>query len=531
MQRTGIASGFVTCPKRAQTAIAPLESESRGRRVGITSAHRGCHPEPRRGVTTWESHVKKLLLPGALVAGAGLAMAGTLSLSTRLGVDPGSASIQIVSGGIEAPVTAPPPAASTAPAPEAYTALTSSAGSTEPAPGTTKCGLPSQITLQDRVWFGAYWQLLTTPIVLGGYVNARIERTSEGDFFDGIVDKVDGTGRVTDVILAFAGAQGLDAVQGESILAGIPLDEAMRATQVYERLLDNPRYANARIHVTGHSLGTGYTQYILAYALKTHGVAATDARSDFLGFGAPNWLASAAAHFEVDPEIAAARMVDFTAANDPVLLNGVVRIGINNSLPAFTGLPGLGAAVAVIGAHWPTTYAAALGLPDWLSSADQKVATSALSAQFKTGDSISPTYGPTGGMPLTVDGSSNAEWIMGLAGPDRLIGHGGGDVLTGGVGADRFVYLDRSDSGTSPDREDQITDFSASEGDRIDLSALAVQLLAFIGTAPFTGPGQVRVTFEGGATLVMVNLDADPSPETVIRLSGTIACTSRDFIL
>ena len=476
--------------------------------------------------------MKKLLLPGALVAGAGLAMAGTLSLSARLGLDPGSASIQIVSGGGDAAVIAPPPAASTAPAPEACTALTNSAGSTEPAPGTTKCGLPSHVTLQDRVWFGAYWQLLTTPIVLGGgYVNARIERTADGDFFDGIVDKVDGTGRVTDVILAFAGAQGLDAVQGESVLAGIPLDEATRATQVYERILNDPRYANARIHVTGHSLGTGYTQYILAYALKTHGVAATDARSDFLGFGAPNWLASAAAHFAVDPTIAAARMVDFTAANDPVLLNGVVRIGINNSLPAFTGLPGLGAAVTVIGAHWPTTYAAALGLPDWLSAADQKAATSALSAQFKTGDSISPSYGPAGGMPLTVDGSSNAEWIMGLAGADRVIGHGGGDVLTGGAGADRFVYLDRSDSGFSPGREDQITDFSQSEGDRIDLSALAVQPLAFVGTAAFTGPGQVRMAFEGGATVVMVNLDADPSPESVIRLSGTIACTSRDFIL
>ena len=279
-------------------------------------------------------------------------------------------------------------------APGTCTALTASAGSTEPAPGTTRCGLPSHVTLQDRVWFGAYWQLLATPIVLGGgYTNARIERTSDGDFFDGIVDKVDADGRVTDVILAFAGAQGLDAVQGESVLAGIPLDEAARATQVYERLLNDPRYANARIHVTGHSLGTGYTQYILAYALKTHGVAETDERSDFLGFGAPNWLASAAAHFGVDPAVAAARMVDFTAANDPVRLNGVVRIGINNSLPAFSGLPGLGAAINVIGAHWPTTYAAALGLPDWLSAADQKAATTRSARSSRRGTRSRPPMG------------------------------------------------------------------------------------------------------------------------------------------
>jgi hypothetical protein len=476
--------------------------------------------------------VKKVLPSVAFVAGAGLALAGTLNLSARSGLDAGSTSIRIVSGGVDALTAKPPPAALTISDPEACTALTASAGSTEPAPGTTKCGLPSHVTLQDRVWFGAYWQQLTTPIVLsGGYVNARIERTSDGDFFDGIVDKVDESGRVTDVILAFAGAQGLDAVQGESILAGLPLGEAARATQVYERLLNDPRYANTRIHVTGHSLGAGYTQYILAYALKMHGVAATDARSDFLGFGAPNWLALAAAHFNVDPEIAAARMVDFTAANDPVLLNGVVRIGINTYLPAFSGLPGLGAAINVIGAHWPTTYAAALGLPDWLPAADQKAATSALSAQFETGDSISPTYGPAGGLPLTVDGSGKAEWIAGLAGADRLIGHGGGDVLTGGTGADRFVYLDRRDSGTSLGSEDRITDFSQSEGDRIDLSALVLLRLAFIGTAPFTGPGQVRIAFEGGGTLVMVNLDGDPAPESLIRLSGTIPCTSRDFVL
>jgi hypothetical protein len=263
---------------------------------------------PNIGEAVWRGRamVKKLLLPVAIVAGAGLAMAGTLSLPARSGLVSGSAAIRIVSGGIVASVATPPPIASTTSAPEPCTALTNSAGSTEPAPGTAKCGLPSHVTLQDRVWFGAYWQLLTTPIILGGgYVNARVERTSDGNFFDGIVDKVDADGRVTDVILAFAGAQGLDAVQGESILAGIPLDEAARATQVYERLLNDPRYANARIHVTGHSLGTGYTQYILAYALKTHGVAATDARSDFLAFGAPNWLASAAAHFGVGPELAA----------------------------------------------------------------------------------------------------------------------------------------------------------------------------------------------------------------------------------
>ena len=477
--------------------------------------------------------MKNALLPVALVTVAGFAVAATLGVSAGLGVTPTTSTLAVVTGGagVAAPVLAASSPQATTPA--SCTALTASAGNAGAAPGFTTCGLPSHVTLQDRVWFGAYWQLLTTPIVLGGgYTNARIERSSDGNFFAGIVDKVDANGNVTDVIVAFAGAQGgPDAVQGESILAGIPLDEATRATKIYEGLLTVPRYANARIHVTGHSLGTGYTQYVLAYALATHGAAATDARADFLGFGAPNWLASAAAHFNVDPQQAAARMVDFTAANDPVLLNGVVRIGINNYLPAFTGLPGLGAAIDVIGAHYPTTYAAALGLPDWLSASDQAAATSAISAQFNTGNSISPGYGPAGKLPLTVDGSSKPDWIEGLGGDDRLIGRGGADVLTGGGGADRFVYLSRTDSGTTPDTEDRITDFSQAEGDRIDLAALAVLPLRFVGSAPFSGAGQIRTIFDGGDTLVMIDLNGGSAPDMVIRLSGHVSLRPNDLVL
>ncbi|SFP57993.1 lipase family protein [Sphingomonas rubra] len=281
--------------------------------------------------------MKKASLSALIFAGAGAALAATLGLSgglsSGLSVDVNAPPIAVVSGAVYVSGV-PPVAAASMPTASGCTSPTSSSGAINPAPGAAGCGLPSHTTLQDRLWFGTYWQLLRTPIMLGGgYTNARIDRTNDGDFFAGIVDKVDANGRVTDVILAFAGAQGIDAVQGESILAGIPLDEAARATRLYEQLLNDTRYANARIHVTGHSLGTGYTQYVLAYALATHGAIATDARADFLGFGAPNWLASAAAHFGVDPVQAATRMVDFTAANDPVLLNGVVRIGINNYLP------------------------------------------------------------------------------------------------------------------------------------------------------------------------------------------------------
>lgn len=477
--------------------------------------------------------MKRALFPALGVAGAGAAAALTLGLTANLDGSPSSPLVTVVSTDTAVSAHTSSPSAIEWPDTTGCIALTASSGSTNPAPGSSRCGLDSNVTLQDRVWFGAYWQLLQTPIVLGGgYTDARISRTSDGDFFYGIVDKVDPNGRVTDVILAFAGAQGLDAVQGESVLAGIPLNEAARATSVYEQLLNDSRYAHARIHVTGHSLGTGYTQYILAYALARHGAVATDARADFLGFGAPNWLASAAFHFGIDPALAAARMVDFTSANDPVLLNGVVRIGINNYLPAFHSLPGLTAVLDVIAAHYPTTYAAALGLPDWLSDADKTAATAALSAQFQSGDSIAPGYGPAGSVPLTVDGSAGREWVQGLGANDRLVGHGGADVLTGGAGADAFVYAARNDSGPNSATADWITDFSQAEGDRIDLSALSsLRPLMFVGSAGFTGAGQVRLRYEGGGTLVEVNLDRDEMPDMVIRLSGRLSLTPSDFKL
>lgn len=418
--------------------------------------------------------------------------------------------------------------------------VTGSAGSTQIAPGVGRCGLPSRTTLQDRVYFGAYWQILdrnpdTAGIVLGGgYANTRVERSSEGDFFAGLVDKTDARGTVTDVILAFAGAHGADAIQGESILLGLPLDEAARAITLYEQLLTDPRYANARIHVTGHSLGAGYTEYVLAYALATHGASATDRRSDFLGFGAPNWTYSAARHFGIDPDEAASRMVDFTAANDPVLVNGVYRTGINNHLPAFTGLSGLDAALNAVAAHWPTTYASALGLPAWLSPDAAEAATQAVSAQFNTGNSIDPNYGPAGKPPLDIDGSPRREWLQGLGGADRLTGGRGADILTGGGGADRFRYTGKDDSGLSADSIDRISDFSQSDGDLIDLSALTSFLsggLRFVGTAPFGGGREVRVGTDGGTTLVMIDLNGDRAADMTIRLDGRITLRSADFLL
>lgn len=69
----------------------------------------------------------------------------------------------------------------------------------------------------------------------------------------------------------------------------------------------------------------------------------------------------------------------------------------------------------------------------------------------------------------TLDGGAGNDRISGGIGDDELIGGGGHDFLTGGGGADRFV-LELSGG------QDEILDFDASEGDRLDFSRLGIQL-------------------------------------------------------
>ena len=394
------------------------------------------------------------------------------------------------------------------------------------------------VTLQDRVYFGSGWEMLDkqapgVPIPLGnGYGDARIVRSSDGTMFAGIVDKSDAAGRITDVVLTFTGATGADAVQGESILLGIPLDEAADAVALYQGLLDDPSYAGARIHVMGHSLGAGYSEYVCAYAIATYGASATDARADFVGFGAPNWQQSAALHFGLDARALDGHFRGYTAANDPVRVNGVATAGVDVVLPAYDGAQIF--ALNPIGAHSPTTYMSALGTPAWMDAATTQYVVAQAYAGYGT-----PLYGSGYArpqpIPLTINGDGAADRLVGLVGDDTITGGAGQDVMTGGGGADRFVFA-LGDSGTTAASADRITDFSQAEGDRLDLSAIDArpdvllrQRLTFVAGGLFTGPGQVTSWIGGTTTWIAINLDADPAPEMLIRLDGRITLGAGDF--
>jgi hypothetical protein len=88
------------------------------------------------------------------------------------------------------------------------------------------------------------------------------------------------------------------------------------------------------------------------------------------------------------------------------------------------------------------------------------------------------------------------------------------------------------------DERDQIRDFDAAQGDRIDLMALdarpggADDAFTFIGASAFSGAGgELAWRLAGSKTLVLADLDGDRLAEFEIQLSGAQALTAAAFQL
>lgn len=125
--------------------------------------------------------------------------------------------------------------------------------------------------------------------------------------------------------------------------------------------------------------------------------------------------------------------------------------------------------------------------------------------------------------------------LFGGTGNDRLTGGIGADYLQGGTGTDTFIIIDPSFSGVGYGKADLITDFSQTEGDRIDLSRFLFNPVTFIGTAPFSGRGlghpEIRAVSQDHQTSVFVDVDGNGGADVQIRLTGAITLTAGDFVL
>ncbi|MCA0770757.1 Ig-like domain-containing protein [Vibrio vulnificus] len=108
-----------------------------------------------------------------------------------------------------------------------------------------------------------------------------------------------------------------------------------------------------------------------------------------------------------------------------------------------------------------------------------------------------------------IDGGLGDDILYGQGGNDTLIGGLGNDILTGGDGADIFKWVDMETA------RDLVTDFNASQGDKLDLADLfddmskadIETLLADLGEGDSkgsVGDVSIEVTNENGAHLTIV---------------------------
>jgi Ca2+-binding RTX toxin-like protein len=117
-------------------------------------------------------------------------------------------------------------------------------------------------------------------------------------------------------------------------------------------------------------------------------------------------------------------------------------------------------------------------------------------------------------------------------GPDGI------DTLTGGAGADTFVFIERA-LGDTVATADVITDFRRTQSDRIDLSKIDAdstvsgnQAFDYLGTGAFTGEaGQLHLETIGGNRYLTGDLDGDGAADFYIHLLNSATITPTELIL
>jgi Ca2+-binding RTX toxin-like protein len=153
-----------------------------------------------------------------------------------------------------------------------------------------------------------------------------------------------------------------------------------------------------------------------------------------------------------------------------------------------------------------------------------------------------------------ITGSSAANRLDGGAGDDEIRGQGGKDVisggggndwivgganidrLSGGGGSDVFVFA-HDDTGKTSATADTISDFSANQGDIIDLSPIDAndkkggnQVFHFVADHAFHhAAGELRFAIVKGDTFVYGDTNGDGKADFEIHLSGVVKLDAGDF--
>ncbi|MBC3270038.1 calcium-binding protein [Pseudomonas sp. SWRI81] len=131
-----------------------------------------------------------------------------------------------------------------------------------------------------------------------------------------------------------------------------------------------------------------------------------------------------------------------------------------------------------------------------------------------------------------LSGGAGNDQLDGGAGNDVLLGGGGKDTLIGGTGSDQFVFSALNETGIGI-ASDVINDFNRLEGDKIDLRMFDANLLqsgvnsfSFIGSADFTGAGQLRFVDH----VLSGNVTGNAGADFEIQLVGVNAFGASDLV-
>jgi Ca2+-binding RTX toxin-like protein len=139
-----------------------------------------------------------------------------------------------------------------------------------------------------------------------------------------------------------------------------------------------------------------------------------------------------------------------------------------------------------------------------------------------------------------LSGGAGADQLLGGGAADTLIGGAGRDVLIGGTGADSFRFANGDFGGLTTSSCDLISDFSHSDGDKIDLSGVDANTLngsgddafAYIGSSAFGHvAGQLRSVAMTGVTVLQGDTNGDGLADFWIRCNGAPALVVGDLIL
>ena len=144
-----------------------------------------------------------------------------------------------------------------------------------------------------------------------------------------------------------------------------------------------------------------------------------------------------------------------------------------------------------------------------------------------------------GSSAINLTGNALDNVLRGNSAGNILDGGIGADDLKGGAGADTFLFDDGEFGGLGTSTCDRIIDFTRSDGDLIDLSAVDAnsalagdQAFAFIGTGAFTNvAGQLRYEQIGGNTYVFGDTNGDGIADFLLRLDGSHALVGGDFVI